>query len=96
VQKASYRLITQAGFRDAWMDRVDKEAPGFTCCQTENLANKTPSLTERIDLILTKNAGTWLGRDVDIRVLGSRPENITKSGLWPSDHAGVVARFTVK
>lgn len=96
AQKSSYRLITQAGFRDAWTDRLDKQAQGFTCCQTETLTNKTPSLTERIDLILTKNAGTWLARDVDIRVLGARPENLTKSGLWPSDHAGVVARFTVK
>ncbi|HET9236234.1 MAG TPA: endonuclease/exonuclease/phosphatase family protein [Oligoflexus sp.] len=96
TQKSSYRLITEAGFRDAWTNRVDKQAQGFTCCQTETLANKTSNLSERIDLILTKNAGSWLAQDVDIRVLGAKPENLTKSGLWPSDHAGVVARFTVK
>jgi hypothetical protein len=95
-QKSSYRIITQAGFRDVWNDRLDKQASGFTCCQNENLANKTPNLKERIDLILTKNTGTWLAKDVDVRVVGAKPESLTPGGLWPSDHAAVVARFNLK
>jgi hypothetical protein len=95
-QSSSYRIITKAGFRDVWNDRLDKQAVGFTCCQSENLANKTSSLKERIDLILTKNDSSWIVKEVDVRVVGAKPENLTPSGLWPSDHAGVVAHFTHK
>lgn len=94
--KSSYRLITQAGFRDVWNDRLDKQEQGFTCCQSENLANKNSNLKERIDLIFAKNDGSWLTKAVDIRVVGAKPENLTPSGLWPSDHAGVVATFSLK
>ncbi len=96
AQKSSYRLITQAGFRDVWNDRQDKQDQGFTCCQTETLANKTSSLKERIDIIFTKNDSAWLNKAVDMRVVGAKPENLTPSGLWPSDHAGVVVNFSLK
>jgi hypothetical protein len=93
-QRSSYRLVTQAGFRDTWNDRIDKQDVGFTCCQSENLANKDSNLKERIDFIFTRNDSSWLKKPVDARVVGVKPENQTSSGLWPSDHAGVVAHFT--
>ncbi len=96
AQKSSYRLITQAGFRDVWNDRQDKQDQGFTCCQSETLANKTSSLKERIDLVFIKNDGSWFNKTVDMRVVGAKPENLTPSGLWPSDHAGVVVNFSLK
>jgi hypothetical protein len=93
-QRSSYRLITQAGFRDIWNDRINKQDVGLTCCQSENLANKNSLLTERIDFVFTRNDSSWLNKPVDARVVGAKAENLTTSGLWPSDHAGVVAHFT--
>lgn len=96
TQTTSYSLIIESGFRDVWNDRIDTQEVGLTCCQVPDLSNKTSSLAERIDLILTKNDSTWLSRNVHVQVIGDQPEDQTPSGLWPSDHAGVVARFSLK
>jgi hypothetical protein len=93
---ASYQLITQAGFRDVWNDRIGSQDLGLTCCQAADLSNKDSDLGERIDLVLTKNTSSWLAQDVLAWVVGNKPEDQTPGGLWPSDHAGVVVQFSVK
>jgi endonuclease/exonuclease/phosphatase family metal-dependent hydrolase len=82
---ATYGNLITAGFADAWpLARADS---GFTCCQAEDLRNETSLLSERIDLALFR--GDFTVDEVDI--LGETAADRTDSGLWPSDHAGIVA-----
>jgi len=82
----SYRLIADS-FDDTY-PAVSDGAPGYTCCQSDDLANTESTADERIDLVLSR--GSWRVRSVDI--IGSDPElGRTDSGLWASDHFGVAA-----
>jgi endonuclease/exonuclease/phosphatase family metal-dependent hydrolase len=62
---------------------------GLTCCQAENLLNPESELYERIDVIFSSK----FPRKVKAYVVGDEPADKTSTGLWPSDHAGVVARM---
>ena len=81
-----YNILIGAGLTDAWTD-VFPNAPGPTWGQDADLLNPVSSLTERLDLILYQ--GHFHVHD--IMVVGDLPADRTPSGLWPSDHAGVVA-----
>jgi endonuclease/exonuclease/phosphatase family metal-dependent hydrolase len=91
----TYGNMLDAGFADSWLER-GRHAPGLTCCQSVDLSNRQPTLDQRIDFIFTRNlpavvhAGTLITAE---HVVGDRRADRTASGLWPSDHAGVVARF---
>jgi len=82
---AAYGTLTAAGFTDAW--GVAGVGPGFTCCQESFLLNPGSTLSRRIDLVLVRGDFAVLGIDV----VGDESSDRTPSGLWPSDHAGVVA-----
>jgi hypothetical protein len=62
----------------------------LTCCQAENLLNLDSILSERIDVIFMHGAP---GGTVKVNVTGNDESDRTPSGLWPSDHAGVVTRL---
>ncbi len=82
---ATYGSVIASGFSDAWKAKHPAD-PGFTCCQATNLLNPTSTLTQRIDLVLTR--GPF---DVEkASIIGAKPGDRLPSGLWPSDHAGVV------
>jgi endonuclease/exonuclease/phosphatase family metal-dependent hydrolase len=78
----TYGLIRAAGFDDAW-----NGPGGFTCCHPANLIGDTRVPDARIDLILSR--GGFETRAIDV-VDGKTP-----SGLWRSDHSGVVATLDV-
>jgi endonuclease/exonuclease/phosphatase family metal-dependent hydrolase len=82
-------MITDAGFEDSWA-RVHPGDSGPTCCQDDDLRNGESELSTRIDLI-------FYGDDdfdaVSATRVGEEAADKTPSGLWPSDHAGVVARI---
>jgi endonuclease/exonuclease/phosphatase family metal-dependent hydrolase len=86
----TYRNMLAAGFRDVWALTHASEA-GFTCCQREDLSNPVPSLTERIDVVLTKGALTA----ATAQRVGVTTRERTPSGLWPSDHSGVWAAVRI-
>ena len=85
-------LKPEVGFVDAWAEAGDDPDThpelGYTCCQDANLLNKDSHLSDRRDFVL------FLPRALqatDAEVVGANPADRTPSGLWPSDHAGVVA-----
>jgi endonuclease/exonuclease/phosphatase family metal-dependent hydrolase len=86
----TYSKLIDAGFIDAWT--IKGKGNGFTCCQAENLLNQDSSLNERIDLILFK--GNINVKDIEL--VGNSQSDRTISGLWPSDHAGVVAELKIE
>jgi hypothetical protein len=81
---ATYGRIMAAGFSDAW----DSGLPGFTCCQDGGLRNGASLLDQRIDYILFRGVALQ-----NASVVGEEESDKTASGLWPSDHAGVVAQM---
>jgi hypothetical protein len=58
---------------------------GCTCCQDPDLRNDTSKLSHRIDLVIVP-PNTEIE---EVELVGADPADHT-SGLWPSDHAGVV------
>lgn len=94
---ASYGKILAGGFVDSW-DWPARPTAGLTCCQDKNLMNAFGTFDERVDIIFTRHMpqGTPAGTLVLARQLvGDRPGDRTASGLWPSDHAGLVTTFLI-
>jgi endonuclease/exonuclease/phosphatase family metal-dependent hydrolase len=87
----AYLLLKNAGFVDAFRTAQPND-PGFTCCQDENLLNVTSNMSHRIDLVQFRGPFTVK----DVQVVGASPADRTRLGLWPSDHAGVVATLTLR
>jgi endonuclease/exonuclease/phosphatase family metal-dependent hydrolase len=86
----AYAAVIKAGFTDGWQSQR-APAPGFTCCQAPDLLVATSGLNHRIDLVLFRG-GFGVS---DVNLVGDTPADFTPSGLWPSDHAGVVATLTL-
>ena len=93
-QTPTYGILLAVGYRDLWSDRFPR-APGYTCCAADDLHDATVRFDQRLDLVLVHdprapNAGGIVGL-VRADIVGDTPSERTVSGLWPSDHAGVVA-----
>ncbi|MGW7403249.1 endonuclease/exonuclease/phosphatase family protein [Streptomyces sp. NPDC054833] len=86
----TYQFLIGSGFTDAWRAAHPGD-PGFTCCQAPDLRNPVSALSLRIDLVLFR--GDFEVRN--IHLVGNEQSDRTPSGLWPSDHAGVVATLRV-
>ena len=82
----TYNNLIGAGFKDAWRATHPREL-GNTWGHRADLLNTTVNLTQRLDLVLFRNNLCALDADV----VGDELSDRTPSGLWPSDHAGVVA-----
>jgi endonuclease/exonuclease/phosphatase family metal-dependent hydrolase len=92
------RLFTATGFKDAWL-RTHPTAPGYTWGNRPDLRNPVPlSYTllglgpYRMDLVLYRG-GAIQARSM--KRVGVLPWERTVSGMWPSDHAGVVATLVL-
>lgn len=89
----SYANFLAAGFADLWVEANPRD-PGLTCCNAADLLNPLPTFTERIDVALLHLPATanqdFVG-GVRATVVGDDASDKTEGGLWPSDHAGVVA-----
>ena len=86
----AYQNLLAAGYTDVW--QLDSEGTGNTCCQAEKLQNETSELYERIDQIFIRNLET--PASIVTHTVGDQLSHRLASGLWPSDHAGVVASLT--
>jgi endonuclease/exonuclease/phosphatase family metal-dependent hydrolase len=79
-----YNNVIAAGFKD-----TGKRAA--TCCQDENLLNPVSKLDQWIDHIVVRPKAKVLWS----KIVGNRASDRI-SGLWPSDHAGVVAKLRLR
>lgn len=83
---STYANLLAGGFADAWTATHGDE-PGYTWGHDADLLNTTDTFSERIDLVLL--GGGLSASFADI--VGEELADRTPAGLWPSDHAGVVA-----
>lgn len=83
----TYGELRAAGFADAWA-RLHPGDPGYTCCHASDLRSER-AFHERIDLVLYRGRL----RPLAVTIVGEEPQDRTPSGLWPSDHAGVVGKL---
>lgn len=88
---ATYADFQARGWTDAW----GSHGAGYTCCQLEDLMTWPSSLDRRVDLILLYGDFELgpLGYEGGVQAwtVGDRGSDRLASGMWPSDHAGVVA-----
>ncbi len=91
-----YLGFLDAGYSDAWSAAEGEDAVGNTCCHSVSLDNPVANFDRRIDLVLFKNVSAMLSPGtgtIRADVIGDDVRDKTESGVWPSDHGGVVARF---
>jgi endonuclease/exonuclease/phosphatase family metal-dependent hydrolase len=87
---ATYDNLIGSGLSDSWVAVRSGDA-GYTCCHASDLLNGTVNLGSRIDLVLL---GSGVAAIDAVRV-GLDPADRTASGLWASDHVGVVATLRI-
>jgi hypothetical protein len=83
------RSFLEAGFEDAWAPR----GGGYTCCQEPSLRSPVSGLDRRFDLVFLRGFQLFepgVRGSAHAKLVGARKSDRTPSGLWPSDHAGVV------
>jgi endonuclease/exonuclease/phosphatase family metal-dependent hydrolase len=86
----TYEVLVGAGFEDTW-SQTHPGDPGYTWGHDADLQNEDVNLTQRLDLVLFRGDLRALSADI----VGEDPADRTPSGLWPSDHAGVVATLGI-
>jgi hypothetical protein len=89
-----YQVLVGAGLTDVWAT-LRGQARGYTCCHAPDLSNQVRQFDERIDYVFARlgDGAPVLGQ---IHRLGGEPSDRFPGpvhGLWPSDHAGLVARL---
>jgi endonuclease/exonuclease/phosphatase family metal-dependent hydrolase len=86
ARQPTYRLLESAGFSDVWR-QLRPTDPGPTASQDDDLRNRDSKLRFRIDYVLYrgKRLAPWAADRVN-----EEQRDKTPSGLWPSDHAGVI------
>ncbi len=85
-QTPTYGNLIAAGLVDSW-NVAHPGVPGYTWpLHGEDPSTSSSTPTERIDLVLYRGGFGTLGA----QRIGNTTADLTPSGLWPSDHAGVV------
>jgi Endonuclease/Exonuclease/phosphatase family len=88
---AAYTEAVNAGFADEWT-AANGDDNGYTAFQVlPTINNPKSNLYTRIDYVLAR--GPIAAQDM--RLVGAHPSARTPSGLWPADHAGVVASLKI-
>lgn len=92
--RVGYDMITAlGGFTDVWA--ATQTTPALTCCQDNNLLNPASKLSEDIDFVFVRGTHPDQLLPETAKLTGNLPSSRV-DGLWPSDHAGLVARVRVK
>jgi hypothetical protein len=95
----TYQTFLFRGYVDVWLEnKVRSDPNGFTSGFDSWLDDPNDTLEERIDLIFVRNnphQNMQAIGPVIAFVVGEEKKDRTPSGLWPSDHAGVIARLKI-
>jgi endonuclease/exonuclease/phosphatase family metal-dependent hydrolase len=88
---AAYNLIVGNEYAEdgGFADRGVEEN---TCCFSELVFDAFPDFGSRIDHVLSRGRVS----EQSSRLIGVDPDLRTNTGLWPSDHGGVVAKLRVR
>jgi hypothetical protein len=90
-------LTKDHGFTDLWVQQPDRADLGDTASLSELVQDKAPDFERRIDLVLARPAPQVQIADSRAEVTGSDlQDRDPATGLWPSDHAGVVVQLDVR
>lgn len=87
-------LVDALDLEDAWEE--EGSGPGYTAGQDALLRNVPSTLDRRIDYVLYQDDRRPRIEGDDVEVIGEELDDRTASGLWPSDHAGVVAELELR
>ncbi len=90
----TYAQFINEGYQDLWIVPPSPLPQGASCCHAPLLDNTTSTLTQRIDFVMMRNVTTFTA--VTGTVVGEEIPDKTASGLWPSDHAGVIVQATAQ
>ena len=90
IDGPTYHLLLEADYIDLW--QMDTFGNGNTCCQDEDLRNEVSDLEFRLDQIFVRNFFT--PKSILTYTVGDKLQDRLPSGLWPSDHAGLVAQIS--
>lgn len=89
-----YTQAIAAGYLD--IAELSRKSVGPTCCFNETLDDPDAALYERIDHILVAPRGGVEIQKAKVKTVGDEIDDMTASGLWPSDHAGVAGAIKFK
>jgi len=94
--KAPYDAVVAGGFRDEWL-KWKPAAKGWTSGLSETVDDTSAAgFDHRLDFIFGRTARGKAFKVLNGRVTGNRlADRDRKTGLWPSDHAGVVLKLRV-
>lgn len=102
ISAPTYQFLTNdAGYVDVWTQNLlpgnNTNPEGLTDSHEENLQNTDFTLTRRVDLILVRNGENDEIGPVFAWTVGDelRDRTLFPPRIWPSDHAGVVARLKI-
>jgi endonuclease/exonuclease/phosphatase family metal-dependent hydrolase len=88
------RLAGGGGFADTWLAQRPDPGPGFTFGFGEDVRDPTARFSRRIDLVLARGLRPDQLAATRAEVTGDEPaDRDPGTGLWPSDHAGVVVQL---
>ena len=89
----AYAVLTGGGFGDTWRPEA---GPGWTFGLTEAVDDAEPSFERRIDYVLVRGLPPRQLEQSRAEVTGDEPpDRDPATGLWPSDHAGLVVRLAI-
>ncbi len=98
---STYNQFVNSGYIDAWTKRLPRSSndPGYTFGNDLDLRNTSVQYDKRYDIIFVRNdvlfpVNQVIG-PVYADLVGEELSDRTPSGLWPSDHAGVVATLRI-
>jgi endonuclease/exonuclease/phosphatase family metal-dependent hydrolase len=94
----TYQDILAAGFVDAWTIGRPRGL-GYSSGQDKDLRNPVSKLRHRIDFIFYRDERTRAGKSFNgsahVELVGEEPGDKTATGMWPSDHAGVLGALRI-
>jgi hypothetical protein len=90
-----HEVLTGSGFTDLWA-ALRPGTIGFTCCHLADLSNHVEQFDERIDYVFVRGIGSEGQPQGQVSRIGEVPADRISGPdhpIWPSDHAGLVARL---